>query len=130
MPPKKRKAAEKKGSDAASSFPYVWVLTYQSDLVGDDGPKTRLAVFSSKEKAIAGLSDFMDKHGSMLSEDWKNGLPGFGREDEDDYMGFEYCGATVGDEGALLHNRTSAENAGDCLTEVCIQRVKLDDAKG
>jgi hypothetical protein len=79
----------------------MWLLMYKYG-----GESTELdegyAVFTSKEKAIAGLDDFMGKYGSILGNDWKNGLEGFGRENEDDYMTFEFFGDSVEDEGGVL----------------------------
>ena len=57
---------------------------------------------SSKEKAIAAMPALMDKCSD--SEDWKNGLKGFGSEDEDNYLAFVYSGDSVGDTGVLLSN--------------------------
>jgi hypothetical protein len=119
MPPKKRKAAEGNGV----SHQYMWLLMYKY------GHSSELdeayAVYSSKEKAIAGLDDFMGRHCSILGDDWKNGLKGFGKEDEDDYMAFEFFGDSVGDEGGvLLENDTEA--GGDPCS-VHLKRLKVND---
>ena len=56
------------------------------------------ALFSSKTKAIAAAPKMMDKYCNW-SPNWRNGMGGFGREDEDNYLNFEYSGDSVGDEG-------------------------------
>jgi hypothetical protein len=65
----------------------------------------------------------MDKCGSEFGGDWKNGVEGFGKEDEESYFGFEYFGDSVGNDGVLL------ENDRDPCT-VQLKRLKLDDPKG
>jgi hypothetical protein len=121
MPPKKRKAEE--GDGVPKQYMWLLMYKYESDVL-EEG----YAVFSSKEKAIAGLDDFMGKHGSILGDDWKHGLKGFGKEDEDDYMAFEYFGDTVGDEGGvLLENDT--EGSGESPCSVHLKRLTVDDAK-
>jgi hypothetical protein len=120
MPPKKRKGAGVQEDGVSDQ--HMWLLTYRC------GGKSRdleegYAVFSSKEKAIAGLTEFMDKYGSEFGGDWKNGVEGFGKEDEENYFGFEYFGDSVGNDGVLL------ENDRDPCT-VQLKRLKLDDPKG
>lgn len=82
-------------------------------------------MFSSKEKAIAGLADVMDNYGSIFGGDWKNGLKGFGKEDEDNYFGFEFFGDSVEHDGLLLQN--DPESRDPCT--VHLKRLKLDDPK-
>jgi hypothetical protein len=123
MPPKKRKAAVLHQDGA--SHQYMWLLTYRYGYESDEA-EGGFAVFSSKEKAIAGLADFMDKHGSIFGGDWKNGLEGFGKEDEDNYFHFDYFGDSVGDEGVLLENDTEG---GDTPCAVRLKRLKVDDPK-
>ena len=103
MPPKKRKAGEGDGV----SHQYMWLLTYRC---GDESDEKEdgFAVFSSKEKAVAGLADSMDKHCTRFGSDWKNGIGGFGKEDEENYFKFEFFGESLGEEGILLGNDTVA----------------------
>jgi hypothetical protein len=126
MPPKKS-AKKRKADDGGSATPpsCMWLLVYEwgggyHELI------TKHALFSSKEKAIAGIGDFMDEH--SFSGDWRNGLKGFGPEkeedSEDDQMGFEFFGDSIGDEGVLLQNDT--ECSGDARTVVHLKRLKVD----
>jgi hypothetical protein len=123
MPPKKRKDVEGDGV----SHQYMWLLTYK---YGGESSELEegYAVFSSKEKAIAGLADFMGKYGSIFGDDWKNGLGGFGRENEDNYFGFMFYGDCMEDaEGVLLENDTEASDDAPC--KVHLKRLKVDDPK-
>jgi hypothetical protein len=124
MPPKKRKGEEVQ-EDGVVSHQYMWLLTYRygSKLFDlEEG----YAVFSSKDNAIAGLTNFMDTYGSAFGDDWKNGVEGFGKEDEANDFGFEYFGDSVENDGVLLENDT--ESRDPCT--VHLKRLKLDDPKG
>jgi hypothetical protein len=124
MPPKKRKAAGAEG-DGVPRHQYMWLLMYR---YGSQDLEEGYAVFSSKENAIAGLTEFMDKYGSIFGGDWMNGLEGFGKEDEENYFGFEYFGDSVGDDGVLLETDTESRDGDPCT--VHLKRLKLDDPKG
>jgi hypothetical protein len=123
MPPKKRKGAGVQ--EDGVSHEYTWLLTYRygSKLFDlEEG----YAVFSSKDNAIAGLEDFMDNYGSAFGGDWKNGVEGFGKEDEENDFGFEYFGDSVENDGVLLENDTQSRDP--CT--VHLKRLKLNDPKG
>jgi hypothetical protein len=107
MPPKKRKTTGKTTGKTAggggSSPQYIWLLKYDRRYESITGE----ALYSTKEKAIAALPHLMKAYTSC-GDDWKNGLEGFGLEDEDPYLGFEYFGDSMGDEGGeLLSNQNS-----------------------
>jgi hypothetical protein len=122
MPPKKS-AKKRKADDGGSATPpsCMWLLVYEWG-GGHNELITEHALFSSKEKAIAGVGELVDKH-SFSGNDWRNGLKGFGREEEDDYMGFEFFGDSIGDEGVLLQNDGES---GSVAEAVHLKRLKVD----
>jgi hypothetical protein len=121
MPPKEQKAGEGDGV----SHQYMWLLTYRRGEEYDE-IEEGFAVFSSKEKAIAGLAAFMDKHFSRGYGDWKNGVEGFGKEDEKNIFQFEYFGDNVENDGLLLENDNRG-NPPDAPCAVHLKRLKVDD---
>ena len=123
MPPKKKsttstttkkknpaaKLAGAKKTVVTDEKVYVWQLTYElrRSSWGMEEVESNHVLFSSKEKAIAAMPAFMDKHSDS---EWRSGLKGFGREEEDNYLSFEYSGDSVGDNGELLSNGDSDSN--------------------
>lgn len=58
-------------------------------------------VFSTKARAVAAMPKFMDEH-CPHGKDWRNGLKGFGRRKEENYLYYQYFGNEIGDDGVLL----------------------------
>ena len=82
----------------------MWLLNYEEGFYGNCKIVESL-LYSTKEKAIAGLPFLMDKH-SQYAYDWRNWLDGFGKENYDNYLGLEYFADRIGDEGGdLLTNK-------------------------
>ena len=88
MPPKKRKAATASNSDGNHT---MWLLIYESKGYEEEREEV---LYSTKEKAISGLPNLMDKFAN-IDNDWRDGLEGFGQEEEDPYLGFEYFGDDI-----------------------------------
>ena len=102
MPPKKRKAATASNSDGNHT---MWLLIYESKGYEEESEEV---LYSTKEKAISGLPNLMDKFANF-GNDWKNGLEGFGKEEVYQDLGFEYSGDDImtksnKDGGILLSN--------------------------
>ena len=92
MPPKKRKAATASKSDGTHT---MWLLIYASKgCRGGPQEEREEVLYSTKEKAISGLPNLMDKFAN-IGNDWRDGLKGFGREEADPYLGFEYFGEDI-----------------------------------
>lgn len=129
MPPKKKKAAASKkrkveddNDTATTTIPsHMWLLTVVIENRGDT-PEQVHGIFSSKEKAIAAMPALLDTH-CPHSTDWRNGLEGFGQEDEDNYLEYEYEGGTIDEDGVLIGNR--AADSSD-VVEVKLQYMAVD----
>jgi hypothetical protein len=127
--PQTSKTKKRKGATDASAGithqEFAWLLKFErgggySELI------TACALYSSKVKALAGFSGFMEKH-SSFGDDWKNGLDGFGQEEEDDYLGFIYSGDDINDnddDAQVLITNTDGDSS-DPET-VFIQKLKMD----
>lgn len=126
MPPKKRKVASSGAKSAPSAktkqAPDMWLLTYKCENRWNPPEDVHMLLFSSREKAVAEMPTLVDKL-SPWGKDWRNGLPGFGREREDDYLLFEYFGETR--SGILLKNDNSENGISDCV-EVSLHEMKVD----
>lgn len=100
---------------------YMWLLQYEQ---GGYNSESRIpdAIYSTKEKAIAALPHLMDAY-AHWGDDWKNGLEGFGKEDDDPYLSFEYFKNVRDEGGVLLTNEDS-----DCREPVTVylKRLKID----
>jgi hypothetical protein len=86
----------------------MWLLIYES--TGYEEEREEI-LYSTKEKAIAVFPNLMDRFAN-IGNDWKNGLEGFGQEEEDPYLGFEYFGDDIMTKsnkngGILLSNANS-----------------------
>jgi len=103
----------------------MWLLQYEWSHYNDS--VTEMALYSTKEKAIESFPDFMDQH-SMWSDDWKNGLKGFGKEDKENYLGFDYLVDEIGDDGGVLLTNTNADTGGGMLT-VDLKRMQVNPPK-
>jgi hypothetical protein len=114
MPPK----ADKKRKSVGDDVEYRWLLTYTGGRGGVD--INEYALFSTKSKAISGLSGFMDAH-TLLGEEWKYGLKGFGKEDKANRYGFKFF-EKVGNEGVLLMNDEGDEEP----EAVYLRRMHVD----
>ena len=104
MPPKKRKAATASNSDGNHT---MWLVIYESKGYEEERKEV---LYSTKEKAISGLPNLMDKFAN-IENDWRDGIEGFGREEEDPYpySRFKYFGDDIikksnKDGGILLSN--------------------------
>ena len=106
MPPKKRKAATASKSDGNHT---MWLLIYESKgWKGGPQDEREEVLYSTKEKAISGLPNLMEKFAD-IDNDWRDGLEGFGKEEVYPDLGFEYSGDDImtkssNDGGILLSN--------------------------
>jgi hypothetical protein len=117
MPPKKRKTADNIQEETGKTS--VWLLTFVY-MAGND---RELQVFSSKERAIAAMPKLMDEH-CPHGIDWRNGLKGFGKRNEDNYLHYEYFGDdTAGNDGVLISNEDSD---GYDRISVYLEELELD----
>lgn len=121
MPPKKRKTTKTKPT---SSQQYVWLLQYEWSNYGENA--TERALYSTKEKAIEAFPDLMDTH-SVWGDDWKHGLEGFGKEDEDNYLGFDCLVDKIGDDGGVLLTNKNSDSSD--MVNVFIKRMQVDPPK-
>lgn len=127
MPPKKKAAASKKrkvGTDKNAgvqvpSHMYLLTLTITRPYECD---ASHQALFSSRKKAIDAMPAFLDIH-CPHSTDWRNGLKGYGQEDEDDYLGYEF--KSDGDV-ATISNRNCTDASGGDLVEAKVEQVPVD----
>ena len=103
----------------------MWLLQYEWSYYGQT---TRArALYSTKEKAIEAFPDLMDTH-SRWGDDWKNGLKGFGKEDEDNYVGLDYLVDEIGDDGGVLLTNTNYDmDSGEI--NVLLERMQVDPPK-
>ena len=122
MPPKKRKAATASNSDGNHT---MWLLIYESKGYEEERKEV---LYSTKEKAISGLPNLMDKFAN-IGNDWKNGLEGFGQEEEDPYLDFEYFGDDImtksNKDGGILLSNANSDDAQPPIT-VSIKRMLVD----
>ena len=126
MPPKKRKAATASKSDGTHT---MWLLIYASKgCKGGPQEEREEVLYSTKEKAISGLPNLMDKFAN-IGNDWKNGLEGFGQEEEDPYLDFEYFGDDImtksNKDGGILLSNANSDDARPPIT-VSIKRMLVD----
>ena len=137
MPPnkdtanKKRKAKDGETTAGASD---VWLLTLDEDMeYKNAGRKSAHAVYSSKEKAIAGLADFLDEHlfwGD--SDECKRCIPGFLEKEDDESSDYSedgrytFHGDSIGDSGILLENADSDDHS---LLTVHLKRLGVDPVR-
>jgi hypothetical protein len=65
-------------------------------------------VFSTKERAMAAMPKLMDEH-CPYAEEWRDGLKGFGRREEEACHCYKYYGDTMFDDdgGVLISNEDS-----------------------
>lgn len=120
MPPKK-KAKKTTAAKAQPSKPTLWLVTMtDNNGYGEDETKTH-ALYDSLEKAKAGGINLMDAH-SPWAKDWRNGLAGLGREDEDNYVGFEYTPNLGAKGGELVSN----EYSDGCSHKVTVSIKQLE----
>jgi hypothetical protein len=118
MPPKKRKA-----TGGGGSMPlFMLLLKYESG-GGYNELERHETLYSTKEKAIAGMPHLMDTY-AHYGDDWKNGVEGFGKEEEDPYLGFEYFGDSIGDKGGDV--LTNKDSDGSNTITVSLQRMRVD----
>jgi hypothetical protein len=76
-----------------------------------------------KAKATAALPSLMDKR-SQYGSDWRNGLWGFGKEEDKNYLGLECFIDNLDDEGGdLLTNKRI--DSRDTIT-VALTRIQVD----
>ena len=80
--------------------------------------------FSTKERAVTATPKLMDDH-CTHGEDWRNGLKGFSRKKKEKYLGYEYFGDEVGQDGGLLISNESNEDIYDHAS-VLLERLQLD----
>jgi hypothetical protein len=124
MPPKStRKRKTDQGTNRGASAMFVWLLTYERSDKYDSENNIEQAIFSSREKAIAAMPAFMDNI-SMHGTNWRNGLEGFGRENEDDYLGYEYYGSRR-NQGVLL-SANDEESGANAPVEIRLKRMQVD----
>ena len=108
MPPAKKKA-KKTAPSAKKATDMMWLVTYEDNHGYGEPQSMKYALFDSLDRAISGGVDLMDAN-SRWSMDWRNGLPGLGREDEDDYVGCNYTPMLGSEGGTLISNE---DNDGD-----------------
>ncbi|OEU12819.1 hypothetical protein FRACYDRAFT_244094 [Fragilariopsis cylindrus CCMP1102] len=124
MPPKKRKAATASKSDGTHT---MWLLIYASKgCRGGPQEEREEVLYSTREKAISGLPNLMDKFAN-IGNDWRDGLKGFGREEADPYLGFKYFGITArrNKDGGILLSNAHKDGARPPIT-VSIKRMLVD----
>ena len=88
----------------------------------DDVERT---LYSTMEKAIEAFPAFMDAH-NEYGDDWRNGLEGLGKGDEDNYLGFDCYVDQVensGNGGVLITNEHAD---GRSKVVVCVKSMLLD----
>ena len=123
MPPKKKTATgtkRKAGTDNNAGIPSrMWLLTLKVEYRGDTSALHQ-SLFSSKEKAVAAAPALLDSH-CPHGTDWRNGLDGFGREDEDNYLGYEH-----NSDGVIISNSMGVEENGGDLVEAKVQQLVVD----
>lgn len=135
MAPKKDSANKKrKGKNGTSTTNAhvssdVWLLSLDECMSRKKvGHNLAHAVYSSKEKAIDGLADFLEEHLFWTGADeCKKCLPGY-ENDKDDYSDdciYEYHGDSIGDSGILLDKQI---DGGDPLT-VHLKRLEIDPVR-
>ena len=56
----------------------------------------------------------------------RNGLEGFGREDEENYAEYEYCKLGNNTGGTIVHNEGAWESGGDSRVEVTLSKLDVD----
>ena len=97
------------------------MVVFEDDHGGGDIPTIQYYLYDSKEKALDASILVMDKH-SPWGYDWRNGIPGLGREDEDGYVGCVL--KNVGKDGGT---RISNEEADDrSRVEVSLMRLPVN----
>ena len=121
MPPKKRKTT----GGGRSAPQYIWLLKYESG--GGRSEFERYEVlYLTKEKAIAGVPHLMEAY-NQHGDDWRNGLEGFGQEEDDPYLQYEYHGDSIGDNGGVI--LTNEHSDFRSSTTVSLKRVRVDPPK-
>jgi|EP00979_Chaetoceros_neogracilis_P005021 hypothetical protein len=131
MPPKTKKqktGSGKSASAAPAQLQFIWLLKYECCGNGNGNPDDNNSrLYSTKEKAIAAFPKVMAVN-SPWGEDWKNGLEGFGKEDDDDdYLGFECFADSVrasNGGGVLLTNEN--HNCGNETITISVERMQVD----
>ena len=133
MPPKKRKAATASKSDGTHT---MWLLIYASKgCKGGPQEEREEVLYSTKEKAISGLPNLMDKFANLgndkfafIGNDWRDGLEEFGQKAEDLYSRFEYFGDDImtksNKDGGILLSNANSEFANPVT--VSIKRMLVD----
>jgi|AntRauTorckE5430_2_1112549.scaffolds.fasta_scaffold10784_2 hypothetical protein len=128
MPPKRKKqktAIGKSALAAPAQLQFIWLLRYEWCCSGHPD-EIKLWIYSTKEKAISAFPKVMAENAS-LGEDWKNGLEGFGKEDDENYMCFECFAdsvrATEGG-GVLLTNKNN--DCDDTTITISVERMQVD----
>ena len=89
----------------------MWLVVYDDNIGGFEGVHTiEYCLYDSFEKAKAGALNLMDAM-SPWGNDWRNGVEGLGREDEDNYLGFDFNPELGGSSGeALISNEDSDDS--------------------
>ena len=103
----------------------MWLLQYELSYYGQT---TRArALYSTKGKAIEAFPDLLDTH-SRWEDDWKNGLKGFGKEDEDNYVRLDCLVVEICDDGGVLLTNTNCD-MGSGEVNVLLERMQVDPPK-
>lgn len=129
---KKRKTATASSKESGGNQNNIlWLLIYEQE--GRDDPERQEFLYSTKEKAVAAVPACMNEFADY-GDDWMNGVEGFGKEDEDAYLGFEYFGKDVlkktNKNGGILLSNTRCDGARNRITVrlKCMQ-IDLPDSK-
>ncbi|OEU06217.1 hypothetical protein FRACYDRAFT_255548 [Fragilariopsis cylindrus CCMP1102] len=109
----------------------MWLLIYASEgCKGGPQEEREEVLYSTKEKAISGLPNLMDKFAD-IENDWRDGIEGFGREEEDPYpySRFKYFGDDIikksNKDGGILLSNAHSHYASPSIT-VSIKRMLVD----
>ena len=118
---KKRKAEAKTSEELKS----IWLLKFVNEFTTCEQEQVEELVFSTKERAIAAMPKVMDKN-CPHGKDWRNGLKGFGRRKEDNYLCYQYFGDTIGDDGGVLISNDADYGDDDDKISVHLKRLQID----
>ena len=105
MPPKK-KTKTSTATKAKQSHTTMWLVTLSDNSGYGESKTVAHALYDSLDKAKKSGINLMDAN-SPWGMDWRNGLAGLGKENGDDYIGFEYNPDLGTKGGELLSNEDS-----------------------
>ncbi|KAL3817429.1 hypothetical protein ACHAXA_011058 [Cyclostephanos tholiformis] len=110
------------GQDGDPEPRFMWLLKYEEGFYGNCSVIESL-LYSTKAKASAAFPNLMDKR-CQFGSDWRNGLRGFGKEKDKNYLGLECFVDNLGDEGGdLLTNKRI--DSRDTIT-ISLTRMQVD----